>query len=463
MMVDAPMLGRLRWLAIFLACTSTGLPASPQIRSKVIGDIRWTPQSVNFRLEVIQPAGVAIVYDDNVGSRQRLLTADGRITELRCPVMNNALFDKYVWNPNAGAAYGLGSKVVLLSVPKRNCVVLAGQPRFLRDIDYVARWGAIVAAGADGLYVVGADRLVPLPFSGPHLNDVVRVKDMSRFRALFLETIDKRLFLRTDDGVLHSLGSFAGRWESSQEVVELRNSPAIQISGSQSIAHVDMARDGDGIWRPSRLTWYQLGGISPGLNQYVPQLDAMVVRPFFWMSAFDWWFDRSGLYKVTNSGLMPIGSWSQHVAGYSALTNLPAAGISLYEPARVGNSSRAIYRLTADGRLVQDRRLASLGRYFNVHEIKGTGQLIAVTNTGSWRWDGKGAPVRLTDLGWVGGQPMPLTGEVFLPSSGHNLLIDRSGRVLQLPTYAGGGSVFQVDRDRWFEFGKSIVEVRLRR
>lgn len=453
------MAGRFRFIFVGLLAVANAANAAPTVNINRIGDIRYTRQSVNFRLEIVQPAEVAVVYDDNLGSRTRLLTADGKLTNLQGGV-NNALFDEFIWNEAEKSVYALSSQLSRLSLADRQFHPLDGQPRYLRDIEYVPRWGATLASGVNGLYIVKGGKIQPFPIRGPALNDVVRVKDLPRFKALFLETIDKRIFLLTNDRVLHSLGRLAGDHDTTHQIVELRGSAAFQVNSDESVAHVTMALGPDGIWRPSKFQWFLLGGISPATNGYVPQLDAMVVRDLSRWTLFDWLFDRSGLYRVTEEGLMPIGNWVEHVGKYPAIITLPSIGISLYAPNFYLNGPRPLFRMGKNN-LIRENRLTPLGPYFSIREVGDSGIIVAKTPKGSWVWGGNTKPVLMANLPWGESAELPLSHEVLMRSHENNILVKRDGSAIRIPSYQSRGQIFQVDRNRWFEFGDSISEIRL--
>ena len=50
-----------------------------------------------------------------------------------------------------------------------------------------------------------------------------------RYRALLVETIDKLIYLVSADDVAHRLANLVGRYDTSHEVVELRNSNSVQL------------------------------------------------------------------------------------------------------------------------------------------------------------------------------------------------------------------------------------------
>ena len=225
--------------------------------------------------------------------------------------------------------------------------------------------------------------------------------------------------------------------------------------------HLDMVQGRDKIWRPGKFEWYQLGTISPGFNQYVPQLDAMLVRIASGWSIFDWWFDRSGIYRVAGSGLEPIGTAAHRAGEYPFLNNLPSADPIHYRRSQLGEPD--LDRLTVAGKFEPELRLAELGRFFNLHEAANLGLVYATTPNGTWLWNGADRPAKLGDLGWETPQPLPLTRELLVHSSQYNALVQPDGQTIRIAPNSRGGKIFQVEPDRWFDFGDSIKEVRLQR
>ena len=440
------------------------------MKTKVLGEVQYSRASASYRLEISQPAGLAIIYDRGPNNqRVRLLTADGRLTELHNQPPRNTLFDKYLWNEHERTLYLLGNELARFDPASREFHRLPNGPKFTRDIEYVARWGALVLSGTGGLYKAGPHGLTPVSSRGFALTDVVRVTDLPRFQALLLETIDKAIFIRTDDGTLYSVGRLPGQHETILDVVELQRSPAIQVLGARVVEHIDMAQGSDGAWRPKSYRWYSLGASGPMLNGFVPQLDAMVVWKPSW-SWLDWWFDRSGLYKVTDKGLVGLGDWSLRPRGNARLQALSSANISLYvlDNAIAGEVH---YRLDRSGHFTPVNVFSKVGRHFNVHEVQGASQLILMSSTGLWHWDGTSAPRRLNDAEWSQAGVLPLTQQLLVHTADGNILVDPDGETHPLGRYQSSehtfrtsfsqGEVFQAAPDRWFEIGSTIREVRI--
>ena len=183
-----------KWLVILAAVlvpVAAG-QAKPAIRVKELSDIRYSREAASFRVEVVPQAGLAVVYDGGSAQRRlRVLTADGRITELSGGRIGNVLFDKFVWNEAERRLYSLaGTGLSFYQPSAREFLALRTGPDFLRDIIYVPWLRTTIVSGQNGLYRIGPDGTHLLKTGGPRLHDVVRVVTLPRYRALFVETID---------------------------------------------------------------------------------------------------------------------------------------------------------------------------------------------------------------------------------------------------------------------------------
>jgi hypothetical protein len=469
------MIAVIRYFLFVLALASSATYASPTVQVRQIGDYIGDRGGLYSRIEIIQAGGMAIVhdvggaiesYDQQPAIRHQLITSDGKVSTFKNEIAGSNSNNKYIWNHTENKLYVLGSGggsfLSKLNLEQREFVPLLGQPLVLRDAEYVPRWGTLVAGGLRGLYLVKDDNLTRIVTYGPELKDVVKIEDLPKYNALFLETIDKQLFILTSDYVLHYLGQLPWKPDTTAAIAELKKVSAVQILSVKSAIHVNMSKGTDNVWRPASFKWYKIDQ-SYGQDGFVAQLDAMVVKS---SSMFDWLFNRSGLYRLSGIGLSPVGTWKQRASQYWRLENMPAAGISLYRQSGSAFDDQTPFRLDGYGDLTPEHRLAPLGlRDFYVSQIDGANQVIATTSMGAWLWDGQHAPVRLNNSPSSYGISLPLTKEVLLRSNEKTILVDRFGRVSLLPAYEGGGTrVLQTGEDSWIELGsKQILEVKVTR
>jgi len=448
--------------ATCLISAHVAVEAAPVVKARTIGTVELSRAAGSFRLQGVPEAGLAIIYDRQ-GRRCRVLTADGRLTDLARSPCGNTQFDQYLWDPVAKALLlRYGSGVARFDPASRQFADIGGDWKSIhpRSLTFVPRWGRVIVGTTKGLFYVEAGRILPVPSRGAAPGDVVRVQDMPRFRALLIETIDDELFLRTGDGVVRPLGRLAEESDTIQEARELRTRPALQLRAGRQAVDVSMARGPDGIWRPEATRWMTLAGTpQPLTNGFVESLDAFVVfKPMAW--PLGWWFDRNGLFRVGPGGLEPIGTYSQQIGGDASLWAPPGHGPSYlrsvsHDPA----STPVTYRFGGQRDLIADPSFAPAGRFVHPYAMAASGDLLLKGSDGVWLKKTGEAPRRIADMPWPSITRLPLGGGTVIASKQGAAIVRRDGRILRIRSGLFSGSIVQLTPDRIFVVSDKIVSV----
>ena len=410
--------------------------------------------SVSNEVKLIPQAGMAIIYDmpRPLETRVRVLERNGSITEVPKGQIGNSLFDEFEWNDREQRLYALSYMGPLYRWDRnrRAFEKIAGRPFEFRAMRYIPRFGKLLLVGEGGLNMVEDGRIAPVPISGSLPRELYYVRDAPRFKALLLGN-DKQQFLRTADGRLHFIGD--GRIET---VAELRTRPAMQVVGPKVAFDIAMTRSKQGVWIPTHVERVPLAwGMSSMLRSFVPSMNAYLIdQPGF----FDWLLGRSGFYRLGSGGLESIGDSRQRGARFRSHIGLPSSQLDFLRLARDDQGEQQYWSIEANAKMRLHDQPRGVGRWFNVFEKDGIGFISGAD--GVWLWNGRETPRPVAAYKFGANYSLPLKHELLFTDGNTAAVVDRSGKVTHLPTFAKG-EVLQTGQDRVIVIGPKIIEFSL--
>lgn len=443
---------------VLLILAQTAPAQSAAIRD--LGEMEPCPGVLGADVKAVPQAGVAVLYD-RCDKRHRVLTADGRLTDLGPDYPGDVMFDRFEWEPITHQLYSYAG-LTRYDPRRRRFWQLAGED-MANAKTHVPRWHAIVTVGRRGFFVTTASGLVPLPTRGMPDGFPEQLRDLPYFDALLLEMHDGSLYIRCADGRVYPIGRYADARQTVQHVAELSRADAVQVLTSRDGFHIAMRRSADGIWRPGAVSQVWLGSSSQaGVNGFIPALDAMLVRVPGW-KLLDWWFGRSGFYTLGPNGLVPYGEYADRPPdsdAYPNVTTLPSTGESFLQLVRSWRGPESRFRITPTG-LVFSPLPPAAAYLGTAREVPGTGQVVVTTPDALWRIGQNGTTTILTHGAWVHPWPLPLTREVAFWESGGLGLITADGRRRHIAIRLENARIVQLAPDRLFVIGNRITEVRI--
>ena len=421
---------------------------------RLLGTTAPYRNSVSNEVKLIPQAGMAIIYDMPTPHvrRVRVLERNGRITDVAKGELGSSMFDEFVWNEREQRLYALSYMGPLYRWDSNGRVFqkIAGRPFEFRAMRYIPWFGRLVLVGEGGLNMVENGRIVPVPLSGSLPKELYYVRDAPQFKALLLGN-DKQQFLRTADGRLHFIGE-----GGIGTMAELNTRPAIQLAGPRVAFDIAMTRSKQGAWNPTHVERVPLAwGMSSMLRSFVPSMDAYLIdQPGF----FDWLLGRSGFYRLASDGLERIGDSRQRGTKFPAHIGLRSSRLDLLRLDRGDQGGRQFWSIGANAEMRLHNQPRGVGRWFNVFEQENISFISGAD--GVWLWNGRETPRPVAAYEFGANYPLPLKHELLFTDGITAAVVDRSGHVTHLHSFAKG-EVLQTGQDRVIVIGPKIIEFSL--